>query len=91
MSSALATQPEPAPVVKVSQPRLTNTRLLMSACTVLLLGPLAFGAVEAWGNLRIGSMFHAGFRHLGLPAVGNRPTGRFRSCIDRWRSSSCWC
>ena len=48
MSSALATQPEPAPVAKVSQPRLTNTRLLMGACSVLLLGPLAFGAVEPW-------------------------------------------
>ncbi len=48
MSSALATQPEPAPLVKVSQPRLTNNTLLASACTVLLLGPLAFGAVEPW-------------------------------------------
>lgn len=48
MSSALATQPEPAPVAKVSRPRLTNTRLLMGACSVLLLGPLAFGAVEPW-------------------------------------------
>ncbi len=48
MSSALATQPEPAPVAKVSQPRLTNNVLLASACTVLLLGPLAFGAIEPW-------------------------------------------
>ena len=48
MSSALATQPEPAPVAKVSQPRLTNTALLSSACVVLLLGPLVFGAVEPW-------------------------------------------
>ncbi len=48
MSGALATQPEPAPVAKVSQPRVTNTALLASACTVLLLGPLAFGAVEPW-------------------------------------------
>lgn len=48
MSSALATQPEPAPVAKVSQPRLTNTVLLCGACAVLLLGPLAFGAVEPW-------------------------------------------
>ncbi len=48
MSSALATQPEPAPVAKVSQPKLTNTALLMGACTVLLLGPLAFGGVEPW-------------------------------------------
>ena len=48
MSSALATQPEPAPVAKASHPRLTNNALLMSAATVLLLGPLAFGAVEPW-------------------------------------------
>ncbi|MGA7081070.1 MAG: O-antigen ligase family protein [Terriglobales bacterium] len=48
MSSALATQPEPAPVSKVSQPRLTNNALLVGAWTVLLLGPLAFGAVEPW-------------------------------------------
>ena len=48
MSSALATQPEPAPVVKVSQPRLTNSGLLTGAWAVLLLGPLAFGAVEPW-------------------------------------------
>ena len=48
MSSALAAQPEPAPVAKVSQPRLTNSALLMGASAVLLLGPLAFGAVEPW-------------------------------------------
>jgi len=48
VSSALATQPEPAPVAKVSQPRLTNNALLMGASAVLLLGPLAFGAVEPW-------------------------------------------
>lgn len=48
MSSALAAQPEPAPVAKASQPRLTSTALLAGACAVLLLGPLAFGAVEPW-------------------------------------------
>jgi O-antigen ligase len=48
VSSALATQPEPAPVAKVSQPRLTNNALLAGACGVLLLAPLAFGAVEPW-------------------------------------------
>jgi O-antigen ligase len=48
LSSALATQPEPAPSVKASQPRLTNTALFVSACGVLLFGPLAFGAVEPW-------------------------------------------
>jgi O-antigen ligase len=34
--------------VKVSQPRLTNSTLLTGAWAVLLLGPLAFGAVEPW-------------------------------------------
>ena len=48
MSSALATHPEPARVVKASRPRLTNDALLMGASAVLLLGPLAFGAVEPW-------------------------------------------
>ena len=48
MSSALATQPEPAPAAQASQPRLTNNALLMGATAVLLLGPLAFGAVEPW-------------------------------------------
>ena len=48
MSSAVATQPEPAPVAKASQPRLTNNALLLGATAVLLLGPLAFGAVEPW-------------------------------------------
>jgi O-antigen ligase len=48
VSSALATQPEPAPIVKVSQPRLTNSTLLIGAWAVLLLCPLAFGAVEPW-------------------------------------------
>jgi O-antigen ligase len=44
----VATQPEPAPVAKASQPRLTNNALLLGATAVLLLGPLAFGAVEPW-------------------------------------------
>ena len=48
MSSALATQPEPAPVARPSQPRLTDNTLLASAGAVLLLAPLAFGAVEPW-------------------------------------------
>ncbi len=49
MSSALATQPEPAPAPKVvQQPRLTNTALLCGTCAILLLAPLAFGAVEPW-------------------------------------------
>jgi O-antigen ligase len=53
MSSALATQPEPAPVSKVSQPRITNTALLAGACAILLLAPLAFGAVEPWSILAL--------------------------------------
>jgi O-antigen ligase len=48
VSSALATQPEPAPVAGVSQPRLTDNTLLAGAGAVLLLAPLAFGAVEPW-------------------------------------------
>ena len=48
MSSALATQPESAPVARSSQPRLTNNLLLAGAGAILLLGPLAFGAVEPW-------------------------------------------
>jgi O-antigen ligase len=48
LSSALAVQPEPAPVVKASRFRLTNSILLASAGSILLLAPLAFGAVEPW-------------------------------------------
>jgi O-antigen ligase len=48
MSSALATQPEPTPVVKPAPPRLTSTSILMGGCAVLLFAPLAFGAVESW-------------------------------------------
>lgn len=48
MSSALAAQPEPAPVLKASRLRLTNSVLLACSGSVLLLAPLAFGAVEPW-------------------------------------------
>jgi O-antigen ligase len=48
VSSALATQPEPAPVARALPPRITSNMLLAGACVVLLLGPLAFGAVEPW-------------------------------------------
>ena len=48
MSSALASQPEPAPVARVSQPRITNAALFTGTCVVLLAGPLAFGAVQPW-------------------------------------------
>src|SRR5271165_1873910 len=48
MSSALATQPQPAPITKAGQARLTNNALLAGSGAVLLLAPLAFGAVEPW-------------------------------------------
>lgn len=48
MSSAAATQPQSAPVVKAARPFLTNSLLLGATGTVLLLAPLAFGAVEPW-------------------------------------------
>jgi O-antigen ligase len=48
VSSALATQPEPAPVTQAAQPLLTNNVVLASAGIVLLLAPLAFGAVQPW-------------------------------------------
>jgi len=48
MSSALATQPQPAPITKARQARLTNNALLAGSGAVLLLAPLAFGAVEPW-------------------------------------------
>lgn len=41
-------QPEPAPVPKASRSKLANSALLASAGAVLLLAPLAFGAVEPW-------------------------------------------
>ena len=54
MSSTLTTQTEAAPDVrqndneKAPRLQLTNTAILAGACAVLLLGPLAFGAVEPW-------------------------------------------
>ena len=48
MSSALAVQPEPAPVSKPSRPKLSNSALLAGTGALLLLAPLAFGAVEPW-------------------------------------------
>lgn len=48
MSSAVAVKPEPASVPKASPPKVTNSALLASTGVVLLLGPLAFGAVEPW-------------------------------------------
>ena len=48
MSSALAFQPEPAPVAN-GRPALSSSSLLYAASAILLAGPLAFGAVEPWG------------------------------------------
>jgi O-antigen ligase len=48
VSSALAAPPEPAPLANLSRSKLTRNTLLAGACAVLLLGPLAFGAVEPW-------------------------------------------
>ncbi|MBZ5614065.1 MAG: O-antigen ligase family protein [Acidobacteriia bacterium] len=48
MSSALAAPIEPAPLANLSRSKLTRNTLLAGVCAVLLLGPLAFGAVEPW-------------------------------------------
>ena len=48
MSSALVVNPEPAPVVRVTKFRVTRTVCLASGGGLLLLAPLAFGAVEPW-------------------------------------------
>lgn len=47
-AAAAAVQTETAPVVKHSRPKFTNSVLLGGAGSVLLLAPLAFGAVEPW-------------------------------------------
>ena len=49
-AAAAAVQPEPpAPVVKQTKPKtLTNSVLLAAGGAVLLLAPVAFGAVEPW-------------------------------------------
>jgi O-antigen ligase len=47
-AAAAAVQSEPAPVVKHARPRFTHSALLGGAGAVLLLAPLAFGAVEPW-------------------------------------------
>jgi len=47
-AAAAAVQPEPAPVVKHARPKFTHSVLLSGAGAVLLLAPLAFGAVEPW-------------------------------------------
>jgi O-antigen ligase len=72
VSSALAAPPEPAPIAKGLRPRLTSTALLTGACAVLLLGPLAFGAVEPW------SIFALEACALLLVAVWT-----YRQCIRR--------
>ena len=47
-AAAAAVQSEPAPVVQHSRPVFTQSVLLGGAGAVLLLAPLAFGAVEPW-------------------------------------------
>jgi O-antigen ligase len=47
-AAAAAVQTEPAPVVKHARPKFTMSVLLGSAGALLLLAPLAFGAVEPW-------------------------------------------
>ena len=53
MSSALAFQPEAPRMDKAERPLFSSSRLLAGAGTVLLLAPLAFGAVEPWGILAL--------------------------------------
>ncbi|MFY9558878.1 MAG: O-antigen ligase family protein [Terriglobales bacterium] len=48
MSSALAYRPEPDRVAPQPRPGLSSSTLLAGACAVLLLAPLAFGAVQPW-------------------------------------------
>ena len=48
MSSALAYQPEPDRVAPQVRPGLSSSMLLGGATVVLLLSPLAFGAVQPW-------------------------------------------
>ena len=48
MSSALATPPQPTSPAKAAQPKLTNNAILLGGCAILLLAPMAFGAVEPW-------------------------------------------
>src|SRR5712664_3519324 len=48
MSSALASRPEPDRVAPQPRPGLSSSTLLAGATVVLLLAPLAFGAVQPW-------------------------------------------
>ncbi|MGB9073494.1 MAG: O-antigen ligase family protein [Terriglobales bacterium] len=48
MSSAPALRTEPETAARSPRPLLSSGRLLAAACAVLLLAPLAFGAVEPW-------------------------------------------
>ncbi len=48
MSSALASRPEPDRVAPQPRPGLSSSTLLGGAAVVLLLAPLAFGAVQPW-------------------------------------------
>jgi len=53
VSSALAFQPEAPRVAKATTPMLSSSRLSAGASAVLLVAPLAFGAVEPWAILAL--------------------------------------
>lgn len=72
MSSALATQPEPKTVARAKRPLLTNNILLVSASVVLLLGPLAFGAVEPWAIFALQACAMLVFAAWGFRQWSNR-------------------
>jgi len=48
VSSALAVKPEPGPSPHVARIHISSTGLFTAAFVILLLAPLAFGAVEPW-------------------------------------------
>jgi len=48
MSSALAYQPEPDSMLHPARTGWSSSKLLTASCAVLLLAPLAFGAVQPW-------------------------------------------
>lgn len=72
MSSAVAVQPESAPAPKALRPRLTNSVLLASAGSVLLLAPLAFGTVEPWSIFALEACSVIVFLAWGLRQWRNR-------------------
>ena len=59
VSSALATQPEPAPVVKRFASKITNNALLGSACSRLVGGATRVWSGRALVDFCVGSLLHA--------------------------------